>query len=104
MIGDYDDPQAVRLTDWPSPLSYPIWGTFLPAVVSRGTIDSKIGLAVADLEFTWTPALAPPTQSIDTGTPYQLAQIGFFDNKLFRHSITFMPTSGDANTYGAAAM
>src|ERR1035437_7066858 len=104
MIGHYDDPQAVRLTDWPSPLAYPIWGTFLPAVVSRGTIDSKIGLAVAALEVTWTPSIASPTASIATGTPYQLAQLGFFDNKVFRHWITFVPTPGDANTFGAAAM
>ncbi len=104
LIGDYDDPQAVRLTNWESALDYPIWGTFQPAVVSRGTIESKIGLEVSDLEVEWTPVLTSPTQSIATANPYQLAQIGFFDNKLFRCWTVFMPTSGDANTYGACAM
>lgn len=103
LIGDFDDPAAVWLTDWESPLSWPIWGTFQPAVVTRNTIDSKIGLEVTDLEFTWTPANSAPTPSIAAANPYQLAQIGYYDNKLFRCWIVFMPTPGDANTYGAAA-
>jgi|SRR5579859_3918249 len=104
LIGDYDDPQAVRLTNWEAPLDYPIWGKFLPAVVTRGDIESKIGLEVSDLEINWTPVLSIPTQSIATANPYQLAQIGFFDNKLVRCWTVFMPTPGDANTYGACAM
>jgi hypothetical protein len=104
LIGDLDDPQAVWLTDWEAPLSWPVWGTFQPSVISRGTIESKIGLAVADLQVEWTPKLIAPTSSIATANPYQLAQLGFFDNKLFRCWITFMPTAGDANTYGASSM
>lgn len=115
LIGDYDDPAAVRLTDWEGPLAYPIWGTFAPGVVSRGTpgkdrgdegsgITSKIGLDVADLEFTWTPPVTDPTPSVATANPYQLAQIGYYDNMLFRCWMAIMPTPGDVNTIGAAAI
>src|SRR6266851_8229875 len=102
LIGDYDDPRAIRLTDWDTPLDYPIWGTFLPSMVARNTIENGIGLEVSDLKFTWTPKLQPIGQAIVTANPYQLVQIGFFDNKLFRTWTTFMPTPGDANTYGAS--
>jgi hypothetical protein len=101
LIGDYDDPQAIRLTNWESPLNYPIWGIFLPSVVSRGTFESKIGLEVTDLQVTWTPVLTPPTVSIATANPYQLAQMGYYDNRILRCWVTVMPTPGDANTYGA---
>jgi hypothetical protein len=113
LIGDLDDPQVIAITGWPSPLCWPIWGktdsatgypTFYPSVIKRNTIDSKIGLAVADLEVTWTPKLAGFAASIATANPFQLAQMGFFDNKLFRCWTAFMPTPGDANTYGAAIM
>jgi hypothetical protein len=113
LIGDLDDPQALALTSWESPLCWPIWGTkdpvtgllrFLPAVVERGDIESKIGLAVSDLELTWTPLNTAYSESIETASPYQLAQLGFFDNKLFRCWTTLMPTPGDASTFGAAAM
>lgn len=104
LIGDYDDPQAVRLTNWQSALDYPIWGTFLPSVVKRNSISCKIGLDVDDLSIEWTPVNSSPTSSIATANPYQLAQIGFFDNKFVRMWTVFMPTPGDAVTYGAVAM
>lgn len=102
LIGDLDDPQAIWLTDWDAPLTWPIWGTFRPAVIARETIESKVGLEVAALKVTWSPRPSAPTASIATASPYQLAQLGFFDNKLFRCWIAYMPTPGDANTYGAA--
>lgn len=101
MIGDYDDPQALRITSWQSALSWPIQGTFLPAVVKRGPVKSAIGLSVADLEITWTPPVSPFSPSIASASPYQLAQLGFFDNKFARCWVTIMPTPGDADTYGA---
>jgi hypothetical protein len=104
LIGDYDDPQAVRLTNWEGPLAWPVWGTFLTTSIKRGAIESKIGLEVSDLEITWSPKPTPPMQSLATANFYQLAQLGFFDNKKFRCWITVMPTPGDANTYGAAVM
>lgn len=103
-IGDHEDPQAIRLTDWESPLAWPIWGTFNPAKISRGSIDSQIGLSVKDLQVAWTPMNQAPGSTLMTANPYQLAQMGFFDNKFLRCFTAYMPTPGDVNTYGAALM
>jgi Uncharacterized conserved protein (DUF2163) len=104
LIGELEDPNALWLTDWEAPLLWSAWGTFQPAVISRGTVTSKIGLEVSSLDLTWSPKVVPFSQSVSTASPYQLAQIGYYDNRRVRIWTVYMPTPGDANTYGASEL
>lgn len=101
LIGDLEDPMAVWLTNWPSPLVWSARGTFNPASIKRGRITSQVGLKVDSLDVTWSPPLTAFGTSVATANPYQLAYQGFFDNKNFKLWRTLMPTPGDANTFGA---
>jgi Uncharacterized conserved protein (DUF2163) len=101
LIGEPDDPQAVWLTDWESSLIWSLWGQFNSTVIKRGTITSKIGLDSDALDLTWSPKNTALTSSIQTASPYQLARLGWFDNKRVRVWRCYMPTPGDANTFGA---
>jgi Uncharacterized conserved protein (DUF2163) len=105
LIGPPEHPQALRLTDWESPLWWIPGGKFLPAAgITRGKITSKIGLDVASLDLTWSPANRTFTQNLSTSSPLQLAQLGFYDNWPVRVWRLYMPTPGDANTLGAMAL
>lgn len=104
LIGEVEDPMAFFLTDWETPLSWPVWGTFQPAVITRGTVTSKIGLEVSALDLTWSPAVGVFTQSVATASPYQLARIGYYDNWKVRVWTVYMPTPGDANTLGCSEL
>jgi len=101
LIGEADDPAALWLTDYESPLLWSAWGTFLTTVITRGTVTSKVGLEIESLDLVWSPQNIVLTQSIATASPYQLARYGFFDNKRVRVWRCLMPTPGDANTFGA---
>lgn len=101
LIGEADDPSALWLTNWESPLCWPHWGTFQPAVITRGTISSRTGLDNNSLDISWSPANFVNTASLATMNPYQLAMLGQFANKRVRIWRTIMPTPGDANTFGA---
>ena len=105
MIGQPEDPYAIWLTDYESPVEWSLWGTFQPAVVSRGTVTCKIGLEPTALDITWSPKI-PRTFGVTTATanPMQLAQIGFYDNWPVRVWLVFMPTPGDANTLGTCEL
>lgn len=100
LIGELEDSMGERLTDWESPLSWPLWGTFNTATVTRGRVKSKFGLEVENLEVTWAPKVAAAGTSLATANKYQLAHSGFYDNKKFRLWRLLMPTPGDANTLG----
>lgn len=102
LIGEDDDPRALWLTNWETPLSWPLWGTFQSTNIKRGNVTSKIGLESPDLEVTWSPLNQAITASLETASPYQLARLGQFDNWRVRMWRTYMPTPGDANTWGAA--
>ncbi|HLW51324.1 MAG TPA: DUF2163 domain-containing protein [Candidatus Angelobacter sp.] len=104
LIGEPDDPVALFLTDWQSPLKYPVWGTFKTAAISRAAVKSQIGLQVDNLDITWSPAAATFTQNTQTAGPLQLAHQGFYDNKKVRVWKVYMPTPGDASTYGASEL
>jgi Uncharacterized conserved protein (DUF2163) len=104
LIGELEDPAALWLTDHESPLEWSAWGTFLPSNIKRGTVSSKIGLEVPKLTITWSPKLGSFTSSIGSASPYQLAQIGMYDNWKVRVWRCFMPTPGDANTFGACEL
>jgi hypothetical protein len=101
LIGEVEDPNAIWLTDWQSPLVWPAMGTFNPTAISRGTVTMNIGLEVANLEVDWSPKLTAFGQTAATANFYQKAWLGFYRNWRVRIWRTIMPTPGDANTYGA---
>jgi len=103
LIGEVDDPDALFLTDWDSPLRYSLYGTFWPAVISRAQVPNKIGFEVAKLQVSYSPKSAP-TQSMATADPYQRAQESFYDDWPMRIWNCYMPTRGDANTYGCSEL
>jgi len=104
LIGDPSSSHAVWLTDWSTPLLWSAWGKFYPAVTSRGSIKSQIGLEVTTMDFEWTPSSMDFTGDIATTSPYQKAWLGVYDGVPFRSWTCYMPTPGDANTYGASEL
>ncbi len=101
LIGEPDDPAALWLTDYESPLTWSWWGTFQSTNIKRGAIASRIGLEADNLDLSWSPRNTVLTSSITTASPYQLARLGAFDMKRVRVWRCYMPTSGDADTFGA---
>jgi hypothetical protein len=104
LIGEPENPFSLWLTDFETPLLWPAWGTFYPAVIKRGTVTSKVGLEVQSLSLTWTPPNSAYTQTVSNANPYQLAKLGFYDNWLVRVWTVYMPTPGDASTFGASEL
>ena len=104
LIGEREDPGAQFLTDWESPLNWPLFGIFKPGVTKRDTVSQKIGLEVDDFSFEWSPPAAPFTTDMATANPYQLARLHFYDAKPFKMFRTIGPTLGDANTFGATVL
>lgn len=115
LIGRPEDPLALWLTDWETPLSWPCWtnqkvntggfpNAFDPAVIKRGSVTSGIGFDVQTMTLTWTPVNKVYTTSIATASPYQLAALGYYDNWPVRAWTVFMPKPGDANTFGCAEL
>jgi hypothetical protein len=102
LIGEPDDPMSFWLTNYESPLQWSLWGTFKSTVIKRGSIRSAIGLEAESLDLTWSPRNTLIATSIATASPYQLARLGWFDNMRVRMWRTYMPTPGDADTFGAA--
>lgn len=101
LIGEPDDPHALWLTDWESSLVWAPWGTFRSANIKRGNVSSKIGLEAEVLQLTWSPLNTAITASLATASPYQKARLGLYDGKRVRVWRTYMPTPGDADTFGA---
>lgn len=104
LIGEMEDPAAVFLTNWESPLLWAPWGTFKNSSITRGKITSQVGLKVDTFQFDWSPQLTAFGTTLATANPYQLAMSAFFDNRTFRLWRAVMPTPGDVNTYGACIM
>jgi hypothetical protein len=104
LIGNPEDPNAIWLTDYDSPLLYSCWGMFRPGVITRGQVTSEFGLDVQSLDLTWSPEATSIGMSIPTANPFQLAQMGFYDNWPVRVWTVYMPTPGDANTLGASEL
>jgi hypothetical protein len=98
-IGAYGNPATIYATDWDTPLLWSVIGTFLPAAIKRSTITTKVGLDVSSTTVTWTPFNRTFTQSVGTGSPIQLAQLGYYDNVPITIYRVIMPTAGDANSY-----
>ncbi len=100
LIGEPDDPEALYLAAWEGPLHWSMYGTFLAADISRDTVPCKVGLEVPTLKVEWRPPYSPPTQSLATAPAYQRAIAKYYDNWPVRIWRAYMPTPGDANTYG----
>jgi hypothetical protein len=104
LIGEPEDPNAIWLTDWESPLIWSWWGTFFPGTITRGNVSSKFGFEVASLDVSWSPTKAAFIADIQGTSPYQQAYLGKFDGMTFRSWTVYMPTAGDANTFGASEL
>ena len=98
-IGAYGDPSTIYATDWDTPLLWSVVGVFLPAAIKRGTITTKVGLDVSSTTITWTPFNRTFNLNVGTGSPIQLAQLGYYDNKPVMIWRVIMPTPGDANSF-----
>ena len=106
LIGPPENPNSIWMTNHEAPVLYRPYGTFNPAVVSRGGVEAKIGLEAQSLAITWSPgasAQSSQTASTSTASPYQLARQHFYDNWPVLILRCFMPTPGDADTLGCAA-
>ena len=103
LIGDYDDPRALRLTDWSSPL-YSLYGLFNPAVIERETVKTAIGVDVQTLSLDWHPIHTDYITDLTLAGPYQLASTGFYKDWPVRIWKCYMPTPGDAVTYGCTEL
>ena len=105
LIGDPGDPNAFYLTDWGSPLKWTPWGVFQPtSIPSRGSVKSQIGLEVTTMDFEWAPNNFNFISDVNKTSPYQKAWLGLFDGMVFRSWTCFMPSPGDADTFGAAEL
>jgi hypothetical protein len=106
IIGTPGDPASYYLTDHEAPVVYAPWGTFQPAVITRGDLTTKIGTEIQKTTVNWTPGVLQTlgvnafTQSLATANPVQLATNHIFDNWPVRIWKIFMPSSGDAMTLG----
>jgi hypothetical protein len=45
LIGRPEDPRAIWMTDWDTPLLWRCWGRFSPSAVTKTTMISQVGLA-----------------------------------------------------------
>ncbi|MGH3429620.1 MAG: hypothetical protein ACRDQZ_18970, partial [Mycobacteriales bacterium] len=104
LIGEIDDPDALWLTDYESPLLWSPWGTFKNSNVERGDVTSQIGLKVDQMELRWSPPVAPFNDNLSTDSPYRRAWLGFYDNWKVRSWTCYLPKKGDANTLGACEL
>ncbi len=100
--------QTFRFTDYPSPLQWNYKGTFKTAVISRGEVESKIGLDAATLDVTWSPQTSDVLATDSSGKVLLTALQGFgagvFDNGVLEVWRCLMPTPRDCNAFGACCM
>jgi len=101
LIGEYEDPDALFLTDWETPLLWRPWGLFKPGAITNDKITSKFGFEAESFKLQWSPPSTSFTKDIATTSPYQLVRLGLYDNRRVRIWRTTMPTPGDADTLGA---
>lgn len=105
LIGRPEHPNALWLTDWDTPLLWQCWGKFFPTVVKRDSITSRVGLDSQSTKVTWSPRQNSTYASqMAGGSPYQLANNHFYDNWPVRVWRCYMPTPGDAQTYGCSLL
>jgi hypothetical protein len=99
--------QKLLFTTFDRALTWNQVGTFSPARISRGSIDSKVGLEVSTLELEWylrpTDLFFSPAGQAAV-TMLQSFERGLWDNGRVMIYRAVMPTAGDCNTYGAMTM
>ena len=107
-------PVPFFLTSYGGPLKYSFVrdpgnspAIFVPSVIKRESLNFELGTDASECKFTWSPINTQYTIPAIPGsvpqTLYQLFGQGIFDNGSIRVWKCFMPTPGDANTFGAAA-
>jgi hypothetical protein len=89
------------LTDYGSPLKWTYKGTFSPAVISRGEVESKIGLEADTLDITWSPLdtdvlASGGSPSATILTALQGFGCGIFDNATVEVWRCLMPAPGES--------
>jgi hypothetical protein len=106
LIGDPNNPQSFWLTDYESPLWWPVWGNvaWQPATVECGTVTSKIGLDSPSLDITWSPQMTAYSASIATASVWQLAQTGYYDDWPVRVWTAYILPGGDLMTLGCSTL
>lgn len=104
LIGRPEDPRSIWMTDWDTPLLWKPYGRFNPGVVTRSAIISQVSLDAVSTTVSWSPRFKNYTNTMADGSPYQLARNHYYDNWPVKIWRCFMPTPGDADTYGCAEM
>jgi hypothetical protein len=100
------------LTEWPSPIVWSVYGTFKPANISRGQIESKEGLESQTLDVTWFPQSNDILAVDGSGNTLLTALQGFggnlsdsiFDNAECEVWEATMMPGGDCDTLGATCL
>lgn len=106
IIGHPEDPFSIWLTDHEGDLTWSYYpeNTFKAAVVSRGSVSSKVGFESQSLTINWSPKNRVFTNQVSTASPLQLAVLGFYDNWPVYVWNVYMPHPGDCNTLGASEL
>src|ERR1039458_4526952 len=104
MIGKPSDANVLMLTDWEGPLLWSPFGVFVQGVTGRSSVSMKVGLEVDTFTFSYSPRNRSFLPNVNQTSPIKLAYEGYYDNKDFRMWRVFMPTKGDADTWGAMPM
>jgi hypothetical protein len=84
------------VTDYGSPLKWTYKGTFSPAVISRGEVESKIGLEADTLDVTWSPLDTDLLATSEGLTALQGFAAGVFDNGTLEVWRCLMPAPGES--------
>jgi hypothetical protein len=90
------------LTPAAEPLTWSRKGTFVPARIKRGEIESKIGLEATSLDLEWY--LRESEIFAGSLTMLQSFERGLWDGGTVRLYRSIMPTPGDCNTLGACEL
>jgi hypothetical protein len=90
------------LTTFDRPLAWSHIGTFAPARLKRGTVESAISLEATSLDLEWY--LWPTDMMFGSTSMLASFAAGVWDNGVVRLFRTVMPTLGDCNTFGACEL
>ena len=95
MIGEFDDPNVLLLTDWPSHLYYKIHGVFQSTNISRDAVSCSIGVDVSSLSVSWSPTNSQFLKN---------ALAGMYDGWPVRIWTGYMETPGNLDDAGCSEL